>query len=111
MLVIELLVVVDDVRREDFKFEVGRLVFAVEVERIDEDVTVRGVAFCVGAARPITGGETGVGVVGLEEELAGLSQEEKKSSSSLAAASLSADDVISGMPSTYIRLGNLWHQS
>ena len=98
MLVTEL--VVDDVRREDFKFEVGRLVFVAEVERIVEDVTVRGVAFCGGVARPTTGGGAGVGVVGLEEELAGLSQEEKKSSSSLAAALLSADDVISGMPST-----------
>lgn len=96
----ELVVVVEDAKREDFKFEVGRL-FVVEVDRIDEDVTVRGGAFCGGVARPITGGETGVDGVDLVEELVGLSQEEKKSSSSLAvAALLSADDVISGMPST-----------
>lgn len=98
MLVTELVVVVEDVKREAFEFEVGRLVFVVEVDRIDEDVTVRGGAFCGGVARPITGGETGVDLV---EEVTGLSQEEKKSSSSLAVATLlSADDVISGMPST-----------
>jgi len=96
----ELVVVVDEVNREAFKFEVGRLAFVVEVDRMEEDVTVRGVVFCVGVARPITGGGVGVDVVGLGEELAGLSQEEKKSSSSLAAALASADDVISGMPST-----------
>jgi len=96
----ELVVVVDEVNREAFKFEVGRLAFVVEVDRMEEDVTVRGVVFCVGVARPITGGGTGVDVVGLAEELAGLSQEEKKSSSSLAAALASADDVTSGMPST-----------
>ena len=96
----ELVVVVDEVNREAFKFEVGRLAFVVEVDRMEEDVTVRGVVFCVGVARPIAGGGVGVDVVGLGEELAGLSQEEKKSSSSLAAALASADDVISGMPST-----------
>lgn len=101
MLVTELVVVVEDVKREAFEFEVGRLVFVVEVDRIDEDVTVRGGAFCGGVARPITGGETGVDGVDLVEEVTGLSQEEKKSSSSLAVATLlSADDVISGMPST-----------
>ena len=96
----ELVVVVDEVNREAFKFEVGRLAFVVEGDRMEEDVTVRGVVFWGGVARPITGGEAGVDVVSLGEELAGLSQEEKKSSSSLAGALVSADDVISGMPST-----------
>ena len=77
---------------------VVRLEFVVEVDRIDEDVTVRDWA-CGRVARPITGGETVVGV-GFGEALAGLSQEEKKSSSSLLAALVSAEDVISGMPST-----------
>lgn len=93
----ELVVVVDEVNREAL---VGRLAFVVEVDRMEEEVTVRGVLFCVGVTRPITGGGVGVDVVGLAEELAGLFQEEKKSSSSLAAALASADDVISGMPST-----------
>lgn len=106
VLVTELVVVVDEVNREAFKFEVGLLAFVVEVDRMEEDVTVRGVAFCVRVARPITGGETGVDVVCLAEELAGLSQEEKKSSSSLAALA-SVDEVISGMPSIWIRVGNL----
>ena len=97
VLVTELVIVVDEVEREDFMLEVGRLLF---VGRIDEDVTVRDVVFWSGVARPITGGETEVDVVGLEVEMVGLSQEEKKSSSSLAAALFSADDVISGMPST-----------
>jgi len=96
----ELVVVVEEVNREAFKLEVGRLAFVVEVDRMEEDVTVRGVAFCVGVARPITGGGAGADVVGLAEESAGLSQEVKKSSSSLAAVLASADDVISGMPST-----------
>ena len=100
MLVLELVVVVDEVSREAFNFEVGRPMFVVEVDRMDEDVTVRGVVFCVGVIRPITGGETEADVVGLGEELAGLSHEEKKSSSSLAAALASADDVIFGIPST-----------
>ena len=96
----ELVVVVDEVNREAFNFEVCRLAFVVvEVDRMEEDVTVRGVAFCVGVVRPITGGGAGVGVVGLEV-LAGLSHDEKKSSSSFAAALASVDDVISGMPST-----------
>ena len=94
------LVVVDDAEREDVKFEVGRPLFVVEVDRIDEDVTVRGMVFWGGVARPITGGGTGVEVVGLMVELVGLFQEEKKSSSSFPAALLSADDVTSGMPST-----------
>ena len=96
----ELALVVDEVNREAVNFEVGRLTFVAEVDRMEEDVTVRGVVFCVGVVRPITGGGTEVDVVGLGEELAGLSHEEKKSSSSLAAALASADDVISGMPST-----------
>ena len=96
----ELVVVVDEVNREALVLEVGRLAFVEEVDRMEEDVIVRGALFRVGVARPITGGEAVVGVVGLGEELAGLSQEEKKSSSSLAAALASADDVISGMPST-----------
>ena len=100
MLVTVLVDVVDDVKREDFRLEVGRPLFVVEVDRMDEDVTVRGMVFWTGDARPITGGETEVEVVGLAAELAGLSQEEKKSSSSLAAALLSGDEVISGMPST-----------
>ena len=100
VLVIELVVVVDEFSREALNFEVGRPIFVVEVDRMEEDVTVRGVVFWVGVVRPITGGGTGVDVVGLEEELAGLSHEEKKSSSSLAAALASADDVISGIPST-----------
>lgn len=101
VLVTELVGVPDEVKREAFNFEFCRLAFivVVEVDRMDEDVTVRGVVFCVGVARPMTGGETGVGVVGLDG-LTGLSHEEKKSSSSLAAALASADDVISGMPST-----------
>jgi len=98
--VIELVVVVEEFNREAFSFDVGRLTFVVEVDRMEEDVTVRGVVFCVGAARPITGGGVGVDVVGLGEELAGLSHEEKKSSSSLAAALASVDEVISGIPST-----------
>lgn len=98
MPVTELVVVVDDVERK--AFVVGRLLLAVEVDRIDEDVTVRGVLFWGGVARPITGGEAEVDVVGLVVEVAGLSQEEKKSSSSLAGTSLPADDIISGMPST-----------
>ena len=102
--------VVDEVSREAFKFEVGRLAFVVEVDRMEEDVTVRGVVFCIGDARPITGGEAGVDVFGFVEELTGLSQEEKKSSSSFAAALISADDVISGMPSTKTRVGNLCNQ-
>jgi hypothetical protein len=100
VLVIDLVVVVDEVNREADNFEVGRLVFVVEVDRIEEDVTVRGVVFCVGVVRPITGGGVGVDVVGLAEEFAGLSQDEKKSSSSLVTALVSADGVISGMPST-----------
>lgn len=99
VLVIEV-VVVDEVNREAFKLEVGRLAFAAEVDRMEEDVTVRGAVFCVRVARPITGGEAWVDVVGFAEGLAGLSQEEKKSSSSLAAALGSGDGVISGMPST-----------
>jgi len=94
------LVVVDEFNREPLELGVGRLAFVVEVDRIEEEVTVRGVEFCGGVARPITGGGTWVEVVGFTEELAGLSQEEKKSSSSLVAVLASADDVISGMPST-----------
>lgn len=75
VLVTELVVVVDEFKREAFKLEVGRLAFVVEVDRMEEDVTVRGVMFCVGVARPITGGGAGVDVVGLVEELVGLSQE------------------------------------
>ena len=102
--------VFDDAKREDFRFEVGLLAFVVEVVRIDEDETVRGVEFCGGVARPITGGGVGVDVAGLVEGVGALSQDEKKSSSSFAAALVSADDVISGMPSTYTRVGNLWCQ-
>lgn len=99
VLVIEL-VVVDEVDREAFGFEVDRLTFVVDVERMEEDVTVRGVLFCGGVARPITGGGAGLGVVDLAGELTGLFHEVKKSSSSLEAALASADDVTSGMPST-----------
>jgi hypothetical protein len=96
----ELVVVVDEVSREAFNFEVGRLALVVEFDLMEEEVTVRGVVFCVRVVRPITGGETGVDVVGLAVGLAVLSQEEKKSSSSLPATLASADEVISGMPST-----------
>lgn len=97
-LVTELVIVEEDVEREDFG--VGRLLFVVEVDRIDEDVTVRGVLFWGGVLRPMTGGETKVDIGGLGVGSAGLSHEEKKSSSSLATDLLSADGVIVSMPST-----------
>ena len=74
-----------------------------EDERREDELMVRGVATV--AARPRTGGAAGV--EGIEFEVfvaAGLSQEEKKSSSPSAGVE---DAVVSAMPSTKMRVGNL----
>jgi len=89
---------------------------AAELERREEDVTVRGAA-ATGAdggagagaetVRPMDGGA--VGFDGAEAGLAleaGLSQDEKKSSSSAAAAGSAADLEVS-TPSTTMPSGNL----
>jgi hypothetical protein len=100
-------VVVDGVevaefRREAPSFDAERLEDA-EDDRREEEVTVleaAGAPFPRGLARPIIGGEEGDGDDGADDFADdGLSHEEKKSSS-LTSALASAEEVMSGIPST-----------
>ena len=96
----------DEFRRDAPSLEAGREVLEVG-ERSEEEVIVRGAMV---AARPMTGGDTGVCGAELVGFAAGLSQEEKKSSS---AAALGAEVGVAApvsTPSTTTPLGNLrWH--
>lgn len=93
----------DEFRRDAPSLEAGREVLEVG-ERSEEEVIVRG---AIVAARPMTGGDTGVCGAELVGFAAGLSQEEKKSSS---ATALEGVAVPVSTPSTTTPLGNLrWH--
>lgn len=92
----------EEFRREAPSLDAG-LEAAEDVERRDEELTVRG-AEVAEAERPISGGPEGVEAAGVDGFDAGLSQEEKKSSSSAVAVGV---DTTSAAPSTNIRAGYL----